>query len=69
MNNLKLRYRFYDLLISEWFTMSNDIPLIGRINIFQIAFPIDENLLNLCNEFHLQNLKDFLINCHLVLLL
>ena len=31
--------------------MSNDIPLIGRINIFQIAFPIDENLLNLCNAY------------------
>ena len=49
--NPKLRYRFNDVLISDWFTMSNDIPLIGGINIFQIAFPIDENLLNLCNAY------------------
>jgi hypothetical protein len=47
LNNLKLRYRFNDALISEWFTMSNNILLIDGIKIFQIDFPIDENLLNL----------------------
>ena len=31
--------------------MSNDIPLIVRINIFKITFPIDENLLNLYNDY------------------
>ena len=45
--NPKLRYRFNDALISDWFTMSNNILLIGGIKIFQIDFPIDENLLNL----------------------
>ena len=49
--NPKLRYRFNDALISDWFTMSNNILLIGGIKIFQIDFPIDENLLNLWNAY------------------
>ena len=36
--NHKLRNRFNDVLISDWFTMSNDISLISGINIFQITF-------------------------------
>ena len=51
MNNLKLRYRFIDILVSDWFTLNNDFSLIGGINIFQVNFPIDENLLNLCNAY------------------
>ena len=49
--NPKKRYRFIDILVSDWFTLNNDFSLTGGINIFQINFPIDENLLNLCNAY------------------
>ena len=49
--NPKKRFRFIDVLVSDWFTLNNDFSLIGGINIFQVNFPIDENLLNLCNAY------------------
>ena len=64
-NNPEKRKKFRDLLIEDWFnditTKSEERKELRGFNIFNEKYPIDENVIKICNEFKL-NKKDIVQN-------
>ena len=47
--NPATRYNFKDVLASDWFNSNQALPdLIGGVNYFEMKFPIDRRILNIC---------------------
>ena len=63
-NEPKKRKKFKDIINSNWFDdielKSNDKREIRGLNIFHERYPIDENVMKICNEYKL-NKKDLFI--------
>ena len=56
--NPSTRYHFKDVLTSDWFNSNQALPdLIGGVNYFEMKFPIDRRILNICECYGFD--KDF----------